>query len=130
MPHLLRARPIGLQVVLAGVVPAAFGAICGWLLGVNEVAYLVASILAIAGGYGAGLEHDGAGEGAIRGFVGGSLFGGLILIVHNATGEEATAELPDPEALLLVITVGFGVLLGALGGRARHKREQEGPKEK
>ena len=126
MPHLLRARPIGLQAVLAGVVPAAFGAVCGWLLGVNEVAYLVLSILAIAGGYGAGLEHDGAGEGAIRGLVGGTLFGGFILIVHEATGKEAKADLPEPEILLLVVTIGFGVVLGALGGRARHKREEAG----
>lgn len=130
MPHLLRARPIGLQVVLAGVVPATFGAICGWLLGVNEIAYLVLSILAIAGGYAAGLEHNGAGEGAIRGVVGGSLFGGFILIVHNLTGEEPKAELPHPEGLLLVITVGFGVLLGVLGGRRRKKHEEEGPKAK
>jgi hypothetical protein len=130
MPHLLRERPIGLQVVLAGLVPAAFGAICGYLLGVNEVAYLVLSILAIGGGYGAGLEHDGARGGALRGVVGGTLFGGFILLVHEATGEEAKAELPEPEILLLVLTIGFGILLGTLGGRARHKRELEGPKEK
>jgi hypothetical protein len=130
MPHLLRARPIGLQVVLAGLVPAAFGAICGYLLGVSEVAYLVLTILAIAGGYGAGLEHDGGREGALRGVVGGTLFGGFILLVHEATGKEAKAELPEPEILLLVLTIGFGILLGTLGGRARHKRELEGPKEK
>ena len=130
MPHLLRARPIGLQVVLAGLVPAAFGSICGYLLGVNEMAYVVLSVLAIAGGYGAGLEHDGAGEGALRGLVGGTMFGGFILLVHEATGEEAKAELPEPEILLMAVTIGFGILLGALGGRARHKRELEGPKAK
>jgi hypothetical protein len=108
------------------VVPAAFGAVCGWLLGVDETAYLIASVLAIGGGYFAGTEHDGAGEGALRGFVGGLLFGGLILLVHEATGEEAKAELPHPAALLLIITVGLGIILGALGGRATHQRIESG----
>src|SRR5918997_1196557 len=131
MPHLLRSRPVPAQVALAGVVPAAFGAICGWLLGVNELAYVVLTILAIAGGYFAGLEHRGAGEGAIRGVIGGTLFGGFILLVHEATGEEPKAELPHPEALLVVVTAAFGVVLGALGGRRRERHEttqQEGRK--
>lgn len=120
-----------MQVFLAGAVPAAFGALCGWLLGVNKTAYLVASLLAIGGGYFAGMEHDGAREGALRGLVGGSLFGGLILLVHEATGKEAKADLPHPAALLLVVTVAAGMGLGALGGRARRNRAnkpaREGP---
>jgi hypothetical protein len=125
MPTLLRTRPLPLQLVLAGLVPAVFGAICGWLLGVNEVAYLVLSILAIAGGYVAGLEHEGAGQGAIRGLIGGALFGGTILLVHEAIGKEPKAHLPDPEILLLAITTVAGVILGALGGRRRAEKEQE-----
>jgi hypothetical protein len=115
-----------MQVFLAGAVPAAFGALCGWLLGVNKTAYLIASLLAIGGGYFAGQEHDGAAEGALRGLVGGSLFGGFILLVHEATGKEAKADLPHPAALLLVITVAAGAALGALGGRATHTRIEEG----
>jgi hypothetical protein len=130
MPHLFRDRPIGLQLVLAGLVPAAYGAITGWSLGVNKTAYLVLSLLGIAGGYLAGQEHDGAGEGALRGVVGGSLFGGFILLAHEAIGNDAKADLPHPAILLVAITVIFGVGLGALGGRARHKRELEGPKAK
>ncbi len=115
-----------MQVFLAGAVPAAFGAICGWLLGVNKTAYIVATLLAIAGGYLAGMEHDGGREGALRGIVGGSLFGGFILILHEATGKEAKADLPHPAALLLIFTVGGGVILGALGGRARQRRAEAG----
>jgi len=115
-----------MQVFLAGAVPLAFGAVCGWLLGVNETAYLVASLLAIGGGYFAGKEHDGAGEGALRGLVGGGLFGGGILLVHEATGKEPKADLPEPAALLLVITVGAGIVLGALGGRSTHQQIESG----
>src|ERR671933_1954862 len=123
---LLRTRPLPLQVVLAGVVPIAFGALCGWLLGVNKTAYTVLTLLAIGGGYFAGKEHDGAGEGALRGLVGGSLFGAGILLLHEATGKEAKADLPHPAALLLVVTVGAGIALGALGGRATHNQIESG----
>jgi hypothetical protein len=129
MPHLLRSRPVGLQVVFAGVVPALFGAVTGWALGVNEIAYFVLSILGIAGGYAAGLEHNGAREGAIRGVIGGALFGSLILLTAEAIDKEHKAHLPEPEILLVAITTVFGIGLGALGGRRRHRHEVEGPKE-
>jgi hypothetical protein len=116
--------------VLAGLVPAAFGAICGYLLGVNKAAYLVLSLLAIAGGYIAGQEHDGAGEGAIRGVVGGAIFGAAILLVHEATGKSAKADIPDPKILLVVITTVAGVILGALGGRRRANADEEEEKER
>lgn len=129
MPHLLRERPVGLQIVLAGIVPALFGAVTGWALGVNETAYIVLSVLGIGGGYLAGMEHRGAGEGAIRGVIGGALFGSFILITAEVLDKEHKAHLPEPEILLVVITTAFGVGLGALGGRARVRREAEGPKE-
>jgi hypothetical protein len=90
----------------------------------------VLSLLAIAGGYYAGQEHDGAGEGAIRGLVGGLLFGGAILLVHEATGKSAKAKLPDPEIVLVAITAVAGVILGALGGRARARKEEQDEEEK
>jgi hypothetical protein len=114
-------------VVLAGLVPVAFGALCGWLLGVNKTAYLVCSLLAIAGGYIAGQEHDGAAEGALRGLVGGALFGAAIVLVHEATGKSAKADIPHPQIILVGITTVAGVILGALGGnrRARSADEEE-----
>ena len=127
---LLRSRPLGVQVLLAGVVPAAFGAICGWLLGVNKTAYLILSVLAIGGGYFAGREHDGGREGAVRGFIGGTLFGGFILIVHEASDKEAKADLPKPAILLLAFTIVFGVILGAMGGRTRHRHEEMSEEDK
>ena len=123
MPVLLRSREVPLQVVLAIAVPALAGALAGWLLGVNEIAYIVWSLLALLGGYFAGLEHHGAGEGAVRGVLGGSLFGAVLLLVHNLTGDEPTAELPHPEVVLVAITALIGTVSGALGGARRAKRE-------
>jgi len=123
LPPLFRTRPIAIQVLLAVVVPAAFGALCGWVLGVNETAYLVLSVLALIGAYVAGREHLKGSEAALRGAVTGVFFGGAILLVHNATGEEATVELPDPEIVLLAVTAGVSALAGAFGGSDRARLE-------
>jgi hypothetical protein len=125
MPVLLRSREVPLQVVLAVAVPAAAGALAGWLLGINEIAYVVWSLLALLGGFFAGLEHDGAREGTIRGVLGGALFGAVLLLVHQAIGDEPKAKLPDPEVVLVVITALIGTVSGALGGRRRAKHEGE-----
>ena len=109
--------------ILTLVVPAVFGIVTGVFLGISEIIYLLLSILGIAGGYMAGKEHIGASEGALRGFTGGILFGTFILAAHAVTGLERQAHLPEPEVLLVVITTVFGIGLGALGGRAREKRE-------
>jgi hypothetical protein len=122
-PDLLESHPPRTQLILALVVPAAFGAITGIFLGISEIVYLILSILGIAGGYLAGKEHIGASEGATRGFTGGILFGTFILAAHAVTGLERKAHLPEPEILLVVITTVFGIGLGALGGRSREKRE-------
>src|SRR5918992_570543 len=126
MPELLRERPLPIQAVAALIVPAIFGGIIGWVLGVNEAAYVVLSLLGIGGGYFAGFEHEGAGAGAIRGILGGSLFGASILLAHEAIGAEPKAHLPHPEILLVAITTAFGVALGALGGRRRAQLEAAG----
>ena len=122
MPPLLSSRPPAMQILIANVVPCVFGAICGLLLGVSGLAYIVLSILAIAGGYVAGLEHRNRAEGALRGVLGGTQFEAMILLFHELEGSSAKADLPHPAILLLVITVGFGALLGYLGGRTREKR--------
>jgi hypothetical protein len=130
MPTLLRTRPLPLQLLIAGLIPIAFGALCGWLLGENKTAYLVLSLLAVLGGYVAGLEMEGAGQGAIRGLIGGILFGGAILLVNEATGEAPKADVPDPKIVLVAITAVAGVILGALGGRRRAQREEEDEEDK
>jgi hypothetical protein len=127
LPPLLSQRPRPVQVLLAGVVPALYGALTGVVLGVSEPAYLVLSLLGILGAVAAGFEHRGARAGAVRGVLAGSIFGAFILIAHQIHGEDAKAHLPDPEILLLVLTTGFAMPLAALGGSLRRRQELKGP---
>ena len=127
MPHLFRTQPVALKVVLGGIVPALFGAVTGWALGADEIVYTVLALSGIAGGYFAGLEHDDPKAGALRGLVGGTLFGAFILLTNELIGEEPEAELLEPHIILVGFTAGFGVLLGVLGARRRRRREAEGP---
>ncbi|HYH58361.1 MAG TPA: hypothetical protein VD790_03970 [Thermoleophilaceae bacterium] len=123
-PKLFESHGPVLQIVLAIFVPALFGIVTGVVLGLSEIGYLVLAVpIGIGGGYFAGKEHLGAAEGAMRGFTGGILFGTFILAADAATGMERKAHLPEPDALLVVLTTGFGVALGALGGRSRQRAE-------
>jgi hypothetical protein len=116
---LLVDQPRSVQVLLAVVLPALYGALTGYFLGVSESTYLVLSILGVLGGIGAGYDHVGAAAGAKRGLVAGSIFGAAILIAHEIHGAEAKAHLPDPAILLVVITTLLGVAFAALGGWLR-----------
>src|SRR5688572_15373745 len=129
LPPLLNEHPRSLQVFLAIILPAAFGAVTGYFLGVSEGTYLVLSIIGILGGIGAGFDHLGAREGAMRGVLAGLIFGSSILIAHEIHGAEAEAHLPEPAILLVVITTALGAAFGTLGGwlRARAMRTAETP---
>lgn len=105
--------------MLAGIVPALFGALTGYFLGVSEVTYLVLSAIGIVGGIGAGFDHLGAKAGAKRGLLAGTIFGASILIAHEIHGADAEADLPEPEVLLVAITALLGSGFGAIGGRLR-----------
>jgi hypothetical protein len=120
-PPLLVEQPRILQVLLAIVLPAVYGAVTGYFLGVSEVTYLVLSVLGVLGGIGAGFDHIGAAAGAKRGLVAGLIFGGSILIAHEIHGADAEAHLPEPAILLVVITTGLGVAFAALGGWLRER---------
>ncbi len=120
-PPLLEEHPRSLQVVLAGIVPAVFGAVTGYFLGVSEGIYLMLSVIGIVGGVGAGFDHLGTAAGAKRGLLGGTLFGAAILIAHEVHGATAKVDLPDPAILLIVITALLGMAFGALGGRLRER---------
>jgi hypothetical protein len=121
LPPLLHEHPRSVQVLLAVVLPALYGALTGYFLGVSEATYLVLSVLGVLGGIGAGFDHLGAAAGARRGLVAGLIFGGAILIAHEIHGADAKADLPKPAILLIVITTVLGVGFGALGGWLRER---------
>jgi hypothetical protein len=125
-PPLFRDRPRPIQIVLGGVVPFAFGAVVGVVVGISAGAYWALAVLAGVGAVFAGLEHRDGWGGADRGLVGGVLFGSGVLIAHAIAGTEAKVSLGSFPPFLIVIDAIFGILLGALGGRlARSMRERE-----
>jgi hypothetical protein len=116
-PPLFRDRPRPLQIILGGIVPFAFGAVVGVVLGISSGAYWGLAALAGLGGVLAGFEHQDGWGGADRGLVGGGLFGLGILLAHAIAGTKAKVSLGSFPPLLIVIDAIFGILLGALGGR-------------
>lgn len=122
-PVLIDERSTGLELGLIVGGPILGGIVAGLALGASEPLYLVVSVLAIAGGYMAGMEHAGVVEGFYRGLIGGLLFGTTILLTNAVTGATPEADLPDPTVWLIAITATMGSLLGALGGRWRSRHE-------
>lgn len=125
-PTLLRDRPRPVQIVLGGLVPFAFGAVVGVVLGVSTGVYWALAVLAAIGAVLAGLEHQDGWGGADRGLVGGALFGLGVLLAHWIAGTHAKVSLGSFPPLLIVVDAIAGMLLGAVGGRvARGMRERE-----
>jgi hypothetical protein len=115
-PILLRDRPRQLQILLAVIVPFAFGAVVGVALGISAGAYWALSAVATAGGVLVGLEHRDWRGGTRRGIVGGALFASGLLIAHALAGSRAKVSLIDFLPLLIVVDAIIGMFLGALGG--------------
>jgi hypothetical protein len=114
------------QIVLGGLVPFAFGAVLGVVLGVSAGLYWVLAVLAGVGAVLAGFEHQDGWGGADRGLVGGALFGLGVLLAHWIAGTDAKVSLGGFPPFLIVIDAIAGMLLGALGGRiVRGMRERE-----
>jgi hypothetical protein len=123
LPPLLKDHPRPIQIGLALVLPAVFGAITGYFLGISEAAYLILSAIGILGGIGAGFDHFGATAGLKRGVLAGVIFGSFILIAHEIHGAKAEATLPEPGIVLVGVTAGLGGVFGAVGGWLRERAE-------
>jgi hypothetical protein len=119
---LFSTRPPVAQFVGALLVPAAFGAVCGIVLGTSAPAYWLLQGLGAIGGILGGMEHPTAADGADRGFLGGLVFGSFLLLAHAIAGTEAQASLGNWPGLLIGFTAIAGALLGALGGAIRAAR--------
>lgn len=121
-PELFSSRTPGQQVVLANVVPAAFGLIVGITAGVSKPLYLLLSLVGLAGAYLAGLEHKYPEEGMLRGAAAGLLFGTFILLGRALTGLDDKVEIP-PGIVLLFLTTVISAIGGAIGAARRRKRD-------
>ena len=122
LPVLFEDRTMGFRALLVIVVPAVFGAIAGLLLGPSATLYLVLQAVAALGGLAAGLEHQRSGQAALRGLLGGLVFGLAIVVAHALSGGTDHGLLPQP-ALLPVITALAGAALAALGALLRRRLE-------
>jgi hypothetical protein len=126
-PELLRDRPRPVQIIVAGVIPAAIGALQGVLIGASVAAYWAVAILALIGAFVAGFEHRDGWGGADRGFFGGVFYGIALLVVHKLVGTSAKVSLGGFPPFLVVITAIVGMFASAAGGRiARVRRERAG----
>ena len=119
--------PPAVQAQLAIFTPLMFGIIAGLVVVHSSTVYWIIQAIAFLGGIAAGTEHDGPREGAIRGVIGGLVYGLGIVVAYKLTNEDAKIG-TEPDALLPVITAILGAGLGALGGiigargRARTQR--------
>jgi apolipoprotein N-acyltransferase len=124
-PMLFRDRERPAQVVLAGVVPAVFGAIAGVLVGVSSGAYWGWAVFVSILGVVAGFEHLDGWGGADRGLAAGFVYGVALLLMHLILGTTAKVSLGSFPPLLAVVTAIAGMFLSALGGwMARVLRER------
>ena len=126
LPTAFEDRSAVEQVVGAVVVTMVFGLITGFALGWNEILYYVlVGPIAIAGGFFGGMEHRSADEGAVRGAMGGLVYGSFILLGLEILNTDPEAYLGDPQAGLVFVTTIGGAILGALGDSYRARRERE-----
>src|SRR4051794_38175131 len=103
LPPLLHERSMNAEMALLVIGPIVLGALAGFLLGTSKGGYLIVSLIAALGGFGAGLEHDGWRSGFYRGLLGGLLYGTALLVVFDLREKAAKASLPDHESLIVVI---------------------------
>ncbi len=122
-PPLLHTRAAPAEFAAAVVVPLVFGGVVGLTLGWSEPVYLVLLLIALLGGAAAGYEHDVPAEGLYRGILGGLVFTTGLLVAHGVSGADPEADLPDPEALLLIINTVISAGTGTLGAVLRRRRE-------
>ncbi len=78
------------------------GVVCGILLGVTWWAYLIAVVMTFVGGAPAGTQHHTLGGAALRGFTGGAVWAGTVLLVSAASRLTPTVAFPDPSIAFLL----------------------------
>jgi hypothetical protein len=82
-PILLSDRSRSAQVIVAGVIPLAIGALAGAMVGLSAAAYWFVGFVAALGAFVAGSEHRDGSGGADPRFFGGIFYGVALLVVHD-----------------------------------------------
>jgi hypothetical protein len=121
-----RTLPLAIQIQLTFITPLLAGAVCGFLLGIDEAAYWACQLVALLGGIAGGSEHPRAAHGVIRGAIAGTMLGMGLLIAHEASGARALTDLPSPTVLIVALTACGGALAGFVGSRLApmlHRRD-------
>lgn len=123
-PPLLLNRPLPARIVLALVVPAAYGIVTGIALNESKALYVALAAVAAIGALLGGFEMYGPGQGALRGAIAGLIFGACVLVGHELVGGHATVKLPHPAIVYLAFTIIPGALLSSWAGRIRFEVEE------
>ena len=121
-PVPFRDRSPSVKVLLAGILPAAIGALAGVMLGVSAGAYWAVGAVAAIGGLLAGSEHSDDREAIGRGAVAGAIYGAALLIAHAIAGTDAKVSLGGFPPLLILITAIIGAVLAVIGERLAGRR--------
>ena len=117
-----RDRSPAAKTFLAGVLPAAIGALAGVMLGVSAGAYWAVGAVAAIGGLLAGFEHSDDREAIARGAIAGAIYGAALLIAHAIAGTDAKVSLGGFPPLLILITAIIGAVLAVIGERITRRR--------
>jgi hypothetical protein len=111
--------PVAIRIQLVTVGPLLLGGVCGFLLGETAAGWWIAQGVAALGGLAGGLDHPNARSAALRGLIGGTLFGVGVVLADAISSNSHMADTPHPIGLLIPVTALIGTLLAALGGRIR-----------
>jgi hypothetical protein len=122
-PPLLRKQSVVVQIIGVLVIPVAYGAVTGAVLGASALWFNVLMLVATIGGVLGGFEHLGPRAGFLRGLLGGALFAGALLATFESRTLPARAPLPVTVPAMAVIYAVVGMPLGALGGWLRARSE-------
>jgi hypothetical protein len=129
VPVPFRDRSPAAKLVLAGIIPAALGALAGVMLGVSAGAYWAVGAVAALGGILAGAEHSDDREAMGRGAVAGAIYGAALLIAHAIAGTDAKVSLGGFPPVLILITAIIGLVLTVIGERISRRRSQPPPRD-
>lgn len=107
--------------------PVVWGVVCGFLLVVSAPLYILGAGIGVLGGIVGGAQHATLRGASARATVGGVLFGLSILFGYALNGgQDAKVHIPDPQILLLSLTLLPAYPLHWLGWRIAGSRRGRG----